>query len=155
MGNSNKMTRYMVMQNLREKQGAESRSIPGNHANGYESRSGTARTEEASSGEGKTRTFDVETAKEWTRNMRNEDGTKGAHWEMEQVEKLMSQRGIQYDAPTIYAVMNSLYSDYCKVLKKYGVTSPEAYLDLALAWVNDTDAVKDKTLKYFDYIVRH
>lgn len=154
MGNINKMTRYVVMQNLRENQGVELRK-PDKYTAEHESRSGLDKTAEVSNGENKPKIFDEDTAKDWVRNMWNEDGTKGAHWEMAQIEKLMSQRGIQYDAPTIYAVMNSLYSDYCKVLKKYGVTSPEAYLDLALAWVNDTDAVKNKPLKYFEDIVRH
>lgn len=99
--------------------------------------------------------FNDEIAKEWTHKMHNEDGTKGEHWNMEQVKKLMTQRGVEYNLAEVYAIMNSLYSDYCKVFKKYGFNSPEAYLDLALAWLNDSDAVPDKAMAYYEYVVKH
>lgn len=96
-----------------------------------------------------------EMAKEWTSGMHNEDGSTGEHWSMEQVKKLMAQRGLEHDLPEVYAVMNSLYSDYCKVFKKYGFNSPEAYMDLALAWLKDSDAVKNKAAMYYECIVKH
>lgn len=99
--------------------------------------------------------FTPEIAKEWTQKLRNEDGTKGEHWSMEQVKKLMTQRGVEYNTAEIYAIMNVLYSDYCKVFKKYGFNSAEAYFDLALAWLNDTDAVDDKAMMYYECIVKH
>jgi len=99
--------------------------------------------------------FDEEIAKEWTKKMHNEDGTKGEHWNMDQVKKVMMQRGVQYNSAEVYAIMNALYSDYCKVLKKYGVNSSEAYLDLALAWLNDADAVPNKAMIYYEKIVKH
>lgn len=99
--------------------------------------------------------FTPEIAKEWTQKLRNEDGTKGEHWSMEQVKKLMTQRGVEYNTAEVYAIMNVLYSDYCKVFKKYGFNSPEAYFDLALAWLNDTDAVDDKAMMYYECIVKH
>ena len=99
--------------------------------------------------------FTPEIAKEWTQKLRNEDGTKGEHWSMEQVKKLMTQRGVEYNTAEVYAIMNVLYSDYCKVFKKYGFNSPEAYFDLALAWINDTDAVDDKAMMYYECIVKH
>lgn len=99
--------------------------------------------------------FTPEIAKEWIQKLRNEDGTKGEHWSMEQVKKLMTQRGVEYNTAEVYAIMNVLYSDYCKVFKKYGFNSPEAYFDLALAWLNDTDAVDDKAMMYYECIVKH
>lgn len=98
--------------------------------------------------------FTPEIAKEWTKKLHNEDGTMGEHWNMEQVKKLMTQRGIQHNTAEIYAVMNSLYSDYCKVLKKYGVNSPEMYLDLAMAFINDKDARPGKVMNYYEYITK-
>ena len=98
--------------------------------------------------------FTSEIAHEWTRSMHNEDGTKGEHWNIEQVKKLMMQRGVQYNIAEVYAVINSLYSDYSRVFKKYGFNSPEAYLDLALAWLNDADAVPNKALVYYENIVK-
>lgn len=99
--------------------------------------------------------FNEEIAREWTKKMHNEDGTKGEHWNMDQIKKLMMQRGVQYNTAEVYAIMNALYSDYCKVFKKYGFNSPEAYLDLALAWLNDTDAVPNKAMMYYECIVKH
>lgn len=95
-----------------------------------------------------------EIAKEWVKGMHNEDGTMGEHWNMEQIKKLMTQRGIDYNHAEVYAIMNALYSDYCKVLKKYGVNSPEMYLDLAMAWLNDKDAKPGKAINYYEYIVK-
>ena len=95
-----------------------------------------------------------EIAKEWTKKMHNEDGTRGEHWNMEQVKKLMAQKGIEYNQAEVYAIMNALYSDYCKVLKKYNMTSPEFYLDLAIAWLNDTDAKPNKAMNYYECIVK-
>ncbi len=99
--------------------------------------------------------FTPEIAKEWTKKLHNEDGTKGEHWSMEQVKKQMTQRGVEYNAAEVYAIMNVLYSDYCKVFKKYGFNSAEAYLDLAIAWLNDADAVENKAMMYYECIVKH
>ena len=99
--------------------------------------------------------FTPELAKEWTKMMHNEDGTKGEHWNMDQVKKLMMQRGIEHNVAEVYAIMNALYSDYCKVFKKYGFNSSEAYMDLAMAWLNDSDAVDNKAMMYYECIVKH
>lgn len=95
-----------------------------------------------------------EIAKEWTKKMHNEDGTRGEHWNMEQVKKLMAQKGIEYNHAEVYAIINALYSDYCKVLKKYNMTSPEFYLDMAIAWLNDTDAKPGKAMNYYECVVK-
>lgn len=99
--------------------------------------------------------FTHETAKEWTSSMHNEDGTKGPHWTMEQVKQVMSQRGIKHDPAVFWAILNSMYSDYCAVFKKHGVNNMDFYVDMASAWINDKDAVKDKAGAYFEYVVKH
>ena len=99
--------------------------------------------------------FNHETAKEWTSSMHNEDGTKGPHWTMEQVKQVMSQRGIKHDPAVFWAILNSMYSDYCAVFKKHGVNNMDFYVDMASAWINDRDAVKDKAGAYFEYVVKH
>ena len=99
--------------------------------------------------------FTHETAREWTSSMHNEDGTKGPHWTMEQVKQVMSQRGIKHDPAVFWAILNSMYSDYCAVFKKHGVNNMEFYVDMASAWINDKDAVKDKAGAYFEYVVKH
>lgn len=96
-----------------------------------------------------------EMAEEWTRSMRNEDGTKGPHWTMEQVKQVMAQKGIKYDLAEFYAILNAMYSDYCSVLKKHGVNNIDFYVDLAAAWLNDSDAVPNKAAMYYECIVKH
>ena len=95
-----------------------------------------------------------EIAEEWTSNMKNEDGTKGPHWKMEQVKQLMAQKGIQYNPWEFFVVMNALYSDYCAVLKKHGMNNIDVYVDLASAWLNDSDAMPGKASRYYEYIVK-
>jgi len=93
-------------------------------------------------------------AKEWVKHMKGDEGT-GEHWNMDQIKRLMTQKGVDADYVEMYAIMNALYSDYCKVFKKYGVTSPDFYMELAQAWLNDKDAVKDKALVYYENVVKH
>lgn len=95
-----------------------------------------------------------EMAMEWTAGMKNEDGTKGPHWTMDQVKQAMKQKGVMCDPLEMYAIMNALYSDYCAVMKKHGVNTVDIYIDLACAWLNDKDAVKNKASAYYEHIVK-
>lgn len=52
-----------------------------------------------------------------------------------------------------YAVMNALHSDYCEVFQKYGIEDPNLYGDLAKAWIEDDDAVPNKSAVYYRFIV--
>lgn len=96
-----------------------------------------------------------EMAEEWVNNMRNEDGTKGAHWSMEQVKQVMAQKGIDYNPVEMWAILNALYSDYSSVLKKWNMAKLDFFVDLACAWLNDTDAVPNKAAAYYEYVVKH
>ena len=95
-----------------------------------------------------------ELAEEWTSGMKNSDGTRGEHWTSAQTRQFMAQKGIECDPWEFYIVMNMLYSDYCAVLKKHGVNTVDVYADLACAWLKDTDAVPNKTAKYFENVVK-
>ena len=95
-----------------------------------------------------------EMAEEWTEKMKNEDGTKGPHWTMEQTKQVMAQKGLQVDPVEFWTVMNMLYSDYSSVFKKHGLTSVGLYVDLACAWINDKDAVPNKTATYYETVVK-
>ena len=101
------------------------------------------------------RGMDKEMAEEWVNRMKNADGTEGEHWRLDQIKALMSQKALDRNPFEIYAVMNAMYSDYGKVLKKRGITTPDAYLDMALAFINDPDAVPNKAAAYYEYIVKH
>lgn len=96
-----------------------------------------------------------EMAEEWMMGLQNEDGTKGPHWSLDQAKQVMQQRGIGADPVTFWAVMNMMYSDYCKVFKKHGVGDRvDFYADMTAAWINDKDAdPKKKTAAYYQYVV--
>lgn len=96
-----------------------------------------------------------ELAHEWTANMKNGDGTKGPHWPMEQVKQLAKQRGITADPVELFAVLNAIYSDYYKVAKKHNVHNMDFYLDMAMAWLDDKDAVPNKAAMYYECVVKH
>lgn len=94
-------------------------------------------------------------AEEWCDSMVNTDGTKGAHWTMEQTEQVASQRGITCDKTDFWAVMNMMYSDYNKVAKNHSVDTPGFYADMAKAFLEDSDAVDGKAYVYWDCITDH
>lgn len=97
-----------------------------------------------------------EMAEEWMSGIVNEDGTKGAHWSLDEVKRLMQQKGVECDPVKLWVAMNAEYSDRQKVNKKYGVDRPEYYMDSAIAyWLKDADAVKDKLSAYYTYVVKH
>lgn len=99
--------------------------------------------------------MDHETAKEWVSSLHNEDGTRGAHWSFERCKQLMEQNSIKCNPHVFWAVMNAVYSDYYAVFRKHGISGTDLYVDLALAWIKDKDAVPDKAEAYFECIVKH
>jgi hypothetical protein len=48
---------------------------------------------------------------------------------------------------------NALYSDYYAVAKKYNMLNPDFFADMAMAFINDQDAVKNKAAVYYECIV--
>lgn len=99
--------------------------------------------------------FTRQTAEEWVSHMQNADGTTGQHWSLEQAQQLMAQRKINCDPVRFYTALNAVYSDFCGVAKKHGVSNVEFFADLAKAWLDDKDAVPDKLEMYHEYIVKH
>lgn len=93
-----------------------------------------------------------EDAMSWMYNMKNEDGSYGAHWEIEQTRPFMAPRGITCEAWEWAAIMNMMYSDYCKAARKNSVDRPEFYADLAAAFLEDKDAPEDKAGRYYHSI---
>lgn len=100
--------------------------------------------------------MDMKTAEGWTKSMVNADGSKGAHWNQEQIKQLLEQKAdLQgYDLPEVFSAMNMLYSDYCEVAKKFGVNNIDFYVCLAKAWLDDEDANEHKTMRYYDCVVK-
>ena len=104
--------------------------------------------------------LDKETAEEWVKSMSNTDPERpeGECWTLKEVRELIEAQQMQLKEEQIiefYAVLNAVWSDYYKVAKKYGLHEDEQFfIDLALAWLADEDAVDDKAAAYYEYIVK-
>lgn len=97
---------------------------------------------------------------EWKRKLHNADGTKGAHYEMQQIMQAADKLGIKfkdYDEKEFCMTVNMLYSDYCSVINKY-VPHEKAvmlYAEMAKAFLEDADAPEgsEKLALYYHCIV--
>ena len=103
--------------------------------------------------------FDRETAEHWVRSMKNEDKSHptGGKWSAEMLKPIAQKYGIPTEGKKfweLYAMTNAMYSDYGEVARKFGITSPEFYVCMAKAWMDDKDAEPDKTALYYEYIVK-
>lgn len=98
--------------------------------------------------------MDEETAMEWIGKMKHADGTSGMKWTYERAEQLMKQVGYQGEPMEFFAILNAMYSDYCKAAKKFGVDRPDFYAELAKAWLEDKDAEDGKAMLYYECIVK-
>ncbi len=100
--------------------------------------------------------FSREMAEEWTRKMRNADGSKGPHYTMEHAAAVAKQMGIKHDPYEWWAVLNAMYTDFFTVAKHQGMEKNiEFFAALADAWLNDEDAGDNKAAKYFCKVVKH
>lgn len=94
-------------------------------------------------------------AKKWVDGLESADGKRGGKWTYDEAKKLLMQHGIPEEKLCEYwAVMCALYSDYSAVLKRYNVSTPEIYVELARAFIDDPDAEDNKAARYFEHIVR-
>lgn len=108
---------------------------------------------------GEPEMFSHKDMEKWKSMMRNEDGTRGEHFRKEQVKHASQQAGIdieEFGEDVFDLAMNMMYSDYCKVAKKYGVDRPEYYADLAKSFLRDKDfdgKPEEKLYIYYKAIV--
>ena len=108
---------------------------------------------------GKPKMFSHKDMETWKSMMKNEDGTRGVHFREEQVKRACEKAGIdceEFGEDVFCLAMNMMYSDYCKVAKKYGVDMPEYYADLAKAFLRDKDfdgKPEEKLYLYYKAIV--
>lgn len=92
--------------------------------------------------------LDYEKAKKWVEKM-------GEHFPFEKAKAIMQRvDAMECNPIEFWAVMNSLYSDYGKVLEKFNMDSPEVYGALTKAWLEDEDAVENKVIEYLECIVK-
>lgn len=98
-----------------------------------------------------------EDAERWCSEMKNEDPAKpkGAKWTPDQVKPIATKYGVQPESDRfweLWAIINAMYSDYYVVAKKYNVLSIDYFADLAMAFINDKDSVKNKASVYYECI---
>lgn len=80
--------------------------------------------------------------------MENEDGTKGPHWQVKEVEEIVKKENIELGEFNIYDyafALNMVYSDYFGAIPD----KDESYIKVANAWIFDKDAIKGKALVYW------
>lgn len=130
--------------------GYEARRMHGSEERGQPMKAGYA--EGAGKGEGLTR----EKAEKWVECMEDKDGVKGGTYTWHQAQQYGRNLGItgQERLVEFYAAMNAMQSDFWPAAKKFGVDKPEFYAMLAKCFIEDPDAVEDKTAMYYECIVR-
>lgn len=80
---------------------------------------------------------------------------KGPRWKPDEVKPFAQKAGFPLtgeDFWEFFVVMNAMYSNYYEIAKKYGVSNPDYFADLAKAFIHDKDAKPGKVTRYFRYI---
>lgn len=98
-------------------------------------------------------TFDADMVTLSVSNMKNKDGTIGAHWSLDQVRDVIASKKIDvvssYNEFDFYYVISMMYSDYYNE----NLTPDEVvdyYVDLSLDFLEDVDSVgKYKAMRYW------
>lgn len=98
-----------------------------------------------------------EMAEQWVEGMHGDDPAKpnGGKWTPEQIKPIATKYGIPTEGDRFWefwAIMNAMYSDYYSVAKKYNALNPDFFADLAMAFISDKDAVKNKSVVYYECI---
>lgn len=98
----------------------------------------------------------------WKQKLQNADGTKGEHYDMQQIMHVAEKLGIKmngFDEKDLCLMVNVLYSDYCRVIKKYVPVEKElmAYVEMAKAFFEDADGPKpeEKLALYYFFIANN
>lgn len=81
-------------------------------------------------------------------SLENQDGTKGAHWTVDDIVSVAKSKGtefIKYNQYDFAYAMNMLYSDY------YGTVTDnaETYYKMTKAFLEDKDAPEGKAYRYY------
>lgn len=98
--------------------------------------------------------LDEESAKKCLAQLKNEDGTTGPHWTLEQVKQVMAQKMLPGNPVEMWVAMNLMWSDYFNVGKKFNVNNTEFYIEMAKAFLHDKDGGDMKLEKYLEYVVK-
>lgn len=102
--------------------------------------------------------FTAEDAEQWNNRMKNEDGSTGGHWTVEQTTEAAKGAGVimEHVTPEMWNVaMNMMYSDYSGVAQKNNCNKAEFYAEMAKAFLFDKDGPgpEEKLSAYYHGIV--
>lgn len=102
--------------------------------------------------------FNEEKARKAVSKMENEDGTRGAHWSLDETTALANQYGIslnnKFNRYDWFVALNMVYSDYYKVILSITNTNnTKHFIEFAKAWLNDKDIDEGKMWYYYIYVM--
>ena len=102
--------------------------------------------------------FSEDCAREVVANMRNEDGTTGAHWSIDEAAALANQYGVnlngRFNKYDWFVALNMIRSDFYRVI--VNLTNGDHvkhFVEFARAWLDDKDIEEGKMWKYYKYIM--
>lgn len=85
--------------------------------------------------------------------MINEDGTRGAHWTLDETNQVLRKFGIRmtddYNEYDFCYAMNMMYSDHYATAKKFNVNTVDFYVELALDFLEDEDGISGIAYKHY------
>ena len=97
---------------------------------------------------------------EWKRMLENADGTRGAHYDMQQIMSVADKHNVKFKDFTegeFCMTVNMMYADYCHALKKFIEQDKmlECCMCLAKAFLEDEDGpeAEEKLALYYHCIV--
>lgn len=96
---------------------------------------------------------------QWKKMLQNADGTHGEHYDMEQIMQAAEKMNVRFNnfsEKELCMTVNMLYSDYCRLVKKYIPPEKELqfYIEMAKAFLDDEDGPEpsEKLALYFHCI---
>ena len=91
--------------------------------------------------------------------MRNEDGSTGAHWSIEEAAQIAQQFGVnikgdKFNKYDWFVALNMVRSDFYKaIVNMTGSDNVKHFVELTKAWLNDKDIETGKMWMYFKYVM--
>jgi hypothetical protein len=90
--------------------------------------------------------------------MENEDGSKGAYWDLQQTTSVAKQYNIDlnvsFNKYDWFVALNMVRSDYYKfIVNLTNSDNVKYFVELAKAWLNDKDITEGKMWHYFRYVM--
>lgn len=94
-------------------------------------------------------------AVEWVNKMSAADGSRGAHFSMDETERIRQRKGWDHMKPVeFWVAMNAMWSDGVMTARRYGVDDPDYWADMAKDFLTDKDARPEKLKLYYENIVK-